>query len=306
VLLKIVSSLLFLNLILTPLIANAVIVLQVKDNKAVLDNEDEDVEVGQIFYALSNNKKRTGNFITVTAVKGGKSIAILTRGRVYPKQLLEAKTTQNSSEDNSAELEDLENTDISSPIKVFRTNSNRVSLLLNFMSNSMTAKESDGVPPTPQVEDVLMKGISLGVTATIDYPVKPWFEFRGTVGYEPFVASGTSGITGCDNATSRDCRVNIGYLAGGGYGRFNVYTRKQILTWVGFGVTGRFPATKVSTALRTNDLNLTSSYGFAVGADYFISNKNFIPFSIEQHYFFKSDTVQANFLSIRVGYGLAY
>ena len=174
------------------------------------------------------------------------------------------------------------------------------------MFNTMSAKESDGVSPTPNIETVGMTGVSIGFTGTIDYPFKPWLEFRGTAGYEPFIASNTASIKGCDNTNSSNCNTNINYLVGGGYGRINLYQKNVLNLWTGLGINFRYPISKSSTAVRTSDLNLTTSYGFVGGGEYFFNYKEFIPFSIEKQFFKSSDTVTANLLSFRVGYGLSY
>jgi hypothetical protein len=171
------------------------------------------------------------------------------------------------------------------------------------MMNSMTAKEADGSSPTPNVEDVSMKGTSLGVTGVLDQPISNWFTLRGTAGYEPFKATGTATFLSCSGTTN--CTAEMGYLSIGGYARFEIYRANALMIWGGLGGDMKYPISKSTSALKSDDLKLTATYGGAIGADYFISNKNFIPFSIEQQIFMPSDTVKANALVVRVGYGHA-
>ncbi len=301
---------------------------QLKNSKVLIDNDDDEVLIGQEYYVVDSNKKNTGSIIKVISTRGEKSVAIILRGHVLPQQMLVAKTTPkieteeafdtNDSEkknsitaDNSQDLatEDMaENNEgfENSEQQPYRYYSKKMGLLFNMMFNSMNAKESDGTSPTPNIEDVGMAGVSIGLTGTLDFPIKPWLEIRASAGYEPFIVSNTASIQGCDNTTSRNCNSNITYLAAGGYGRFNLYQKKFLNFWSALGFNLRYPITKSSTAVRTADLNLTSSYGIAAGCEYFISFKEFIPFSIEQQFFKSSDTVKASLVSFRVGYGLAY
>ena len=295
----------------------AATISQIKGNKILLASED-DVVVGQEFYVIGTNGKRTGSIIKITSIRGVQAVATVVRGGVLPNQTLQVKTAEKAVAQKNNKREDQPDDEFSmddisedeviteKPNKVYRVSNRKMSLLFNTMSSTMSARESDGTSPTPQIEDVSMSGTSFGITGTWDIPMNTWFEFRGSAGFEPFVAAGTARINGCDNAQSRHCNVNIGYLVAGGYSRFNVYKKARFVTWAGLGVTARFPLTKSSTAVRTSDLKLTSSYGFAAGAEYFLTNKTFIPFSVEQQYFLNSETVKAALFSLRVGYGVAY
>ncbi len=302
----------------------AAIVTQIKGSKVLIDNDDAEILPDQEFYVVDKKNKKTGSLIKIISVRGEKSIAIITRGNILPGQSLlpkpfvkpEPMKTENTYDEvapiSKAEMpqenkDTQESTDSEEDLSpVYRNNGKRIGVLVNMMFNTMSAKESDGVAPTPSTENVGMAGVSIGVTGTIDYPLKPWLEFRGTAGFEPFIVSNTASINGCDNTTSRFCSTNINYLTAGGYGRLNLYQKKIINLWAGLGINLRYPITKSSTAVRTSDLNLTTSYGLVGGGEYFITHKEFVPFSIEQQFFRSSDTVTASFFSFRVGYGLSY
>ncbi len=287
------------------LMVYAATVTQLKGSKVLIDNGNDDIEVGQEFYIVGSNKKNTGSILKITSVRGDKSVAMIVRGNASAGQSLKLKPlTKSTAKKPTPEDENDLITD-TPPATVYRYHSKKIGLLLNVMTNTMTAKESDGVSPTPNIEDVTMTGSSVGITATMDYPYNNWFEFRGTAGYEPFIVAGTAKINGCSNTTSKDCNASIGYLVGGGYARMNFF-KNRFLIWAGLGMSGRFPISKTSTAIKTADLKLTSSYAIALGTDYFIDFKTFIPVSIEQQFLQSSSTVSGSLLSFRVGYGLAY
>ncbi len=304
-LLKIARLLLCTLMLQFPFTAHAATVNQLKGSKVLIDNGTDDVEVGQEFYVVGSNKKNTGSILKITSVRGDKSVAMIVRGSASAGQSLKLKPLTKTKEKQPKPEDESDSITDAPPAAVYRYHSKKIALLLNAMSNTMTAKESDGIPPNPSIEDVTMTGSSVGLTATLDYPYNSWFEFRGTAGYEPFTVAGTAKINGCSNTTSKDCNASIGYLVGGGYARMNFY-KNRFLIWAGLGMNGRFPISKTSTAIKTADLKLTSSYAVAFGTDYFLDFKTFIPVSLEQQFLQSSSTVSGSLLSIRVGYGLAY
>lgn len=278
-------------------------VIQVKNNKVMIDTQDEPLEVGQEFYLLNTDSKKVG-LVQISVVKNGKAIGIVTKGKSGGDETLELKAGSKASSKISEDVEDADSGNSST--KTYRYGSKKLSLVLNLITNSMTAKESDGASPTPHIEDVSMTGSSFGLTGVLDSPVNSWFTFRGTVGYEPFKASGTANYTGCDSATSTNCTAEMTYLSVGAYGRFDFYKSNALLAWGAIGGTTKLPISKSSTALKTDDIKITATYGLAIGVDYFMTHKMFIPFSIEQQTFMPSDTVKASVMMIRAGVGMAY
>ncbi|MFZ3229398.1 MAG: hypothetical protein WA160_04275 [Pseudobdellovibrio sp.] len=276
-------------------------VKQTKNNKVIIDNQDDIIEVGQDYYLVNIDNKKVA-IINISAVKNGKSIATIIKGKSNGDETLQLKSGPSSSEKVSQDAETSENT---TPT-LYKYSAKKISLLVNLFNNSMTAKESDGASPNPHIEDVDMKGTSFGFTAALDRPLNSWFALRGTLGYEPFKASGTANYNGCDSTSSTNCTAEMNYLSAGAYARFDVYRAKALMTWLAVGGTTRIPISKSSTALKTDDIKMTATYAIALGADYFISNKFFIPFSLEQQTFLNSDTVKASVLAIRFGIGMPY
>ena len=80
----------------------------------------------------------------------------------------------------------------------------------------------------------------------------------------------------------------------------------KTLVWVAFGGAAKFPLAKSTTALRADDVKMTFTVAGALGLDFFISNKNYIPVSLEYQLFPSSDTVSANSIMLRAGYGWSY
>lgn len=292
---KTVSSLIFTLALIMGLQAHAAKVVQAKNGKVLIDLEGEKADINQTGVLVNADNKRVA-IVQITQVKNGKAIATVTKGQTQGNEkvtLIIPKTagTVNAPADTGNQ--------------VYRTNSKKMSVLLSMMSNSMTTKQTDGVALTPSTEDVGMKGSTFGITGVVDWPVTPSLILRGTGGYEPFKASGTASSNKCNNLTSTNCTADITYLSAGAYARYD-FTKSRTQFWGALGGTFKLPLSKSTTALKQDDIKMTMTYGLAGGMDFFISNKNFIPVSLEQQFFLKSDTVSASIMMIRVGYGQTF
>lgn len=283
--------------------ANAATVTQSKNGKILIDNQGDEIETGQEYYLLNLDKKKVA-VVRISTVKDDKSIAFVVKGKSEAVESLLLKSESGVTDKVPHFSQDAINVE-TKPTHTYRLTQKKISLLLNFMSSSMSALEADAQAPVPNIDEVKLSGSSIGLTAAYDRPVNSWFEFRGTLGYEPFTAAGTSKINGCDSATSRECTVNISYLSAGAYARFDIYKSRTSI-WLAVGTLGKFPVAKNSTALRTEDLKLAGAYSLSSGLEFFLNNRIFFPLSIEQQYFISTETVKASQLSIRAGLGLAY
>ena len=281
--------------------AFAIKIIQSKGNKVLLDLEDETLAVDQKLYLLSTSNKKIA-IVTVLQSKNGRAIAVLNKGKTDGAAGVELMAAPPVSAEAPPEEGG------TAPTKtdgVFRLKGMKISGLLTFGFNNMGTKQSDGTLPTPNQENVALTGTSIGVTGAIDYPFANWLTLRGTFGYEPFIASGTSTIFACNNLTSKNCNANINYISTGGYARFDL-TKSRALFWKGAGGSTKFPMSKSTTALRSDDIKMTFTFALGGGLDYFISNKTFIPASFEYQLFSSSETVTANIMMVRVGYGWAF
>ena len=292
---------LFLTLLLLSSQSHAIKILQSKGNKVLFDLEDETLAVDQKLYLVNASNKKIA-IVTVTQSKNGRAIAILNKGKLDGATGIELMAVAPISAEAPTEEGGTAPTKTG---EVFRLKGMKISGLLTIGINNMGTKQSDGTLPVPNQEDVALTGTSMGITGAIDYPFISWLTLRGTFGYEPFVAAGTSTIFACSNLTSKSCDANINYLAAGGYARFDL-TKSKALAWVGLGGSTKFPISKSTTALRSDDIKMTFTFAVGGGLDYFISNKSFIPASFEYQLFSSSDTVSASIMLVRLGYGWAF
>jgi hypothetical protein len=277
-------------------------VIQAKNGKIMIDLEGETAAVNQNIILLNDQNKKVA-IAQINQVKNGKAIATVTKGQAQGNEKVSFGSAKSKTSSNTSNTQQSKSSNETN--QVYRTGSKKMSVVVSLMSNTMTTKQSDGVQPTPSTEDVGMKGSTVGVTGVLDWPVIPSISLRGTLGYEPFKTAGTATIQACDNAQSKDCTAEISYLSAGGYLRYDL-TNSQTQFWGAAGGSLKFPLGKTTTALKSDDIKMTMTYALALGLDFFLNNKTFIPFSIEQQLFLKSDTVTAGITFLRVGYGLAF
>lgn len=290
--------------LLTFSMANAASILQSKNGKVLISLDGETVAVGQNI-GFKNADGKTVAIASVTTVKGSRAIAEVKKGQLSGGETVffsggskpKPAPAEGSEESFTADAEP------TSKREVYRLSSTRVAGVLTMGLNNMVTKQADA-SATPNTEDVTLKGNAIGFTGTLDIPLNWWFSMRGTLGYEPFMAEGDARFLSCDNQTSTKCNANINYISGGGYARIN-FNNSPFQIWTALGATTKFPLSKTSTALKTDDIKATFTFAGAFGADWFITNKFFIPASVEYQMFQNSDTVSANIIQARIGFGMA-
>jgi len=292
---------LFTFLLLFSIPALAIEIIQSKDNKVLLDLEDEKLSVGQKIFLLNSSGKKIA-LATVLESKDGRAIAIINKGSTHDAKYVDLISPISNTEVLPEEL----GTEKPSLAKgLYRLSAVKYSALLNLSMNNMNTKQSDGAQPVSNQEDVSLRGLSIGLTGAIDYPYRDLVILRGTIGYEPYDVTGNSKYLSCSNLSSNVCNASIQYFSTGGYIRFNI-TKSKYQLWLGIGGTGKFPLSKSTSALRLSDIQYTTTLAVASGIDYFFKNKNFMPISIEYQLFQKSDTVSAGLIMLRGGYGWAF
>lgn len=266
--------------------AEAMIILQVKGKRTLIDLQGSSAQVGQSLLVVDANNKRIGT-LKVSQVSRGKAIATIEDGVAPEKsKLIIAPSAAASVKKAVKEPE--------GPRKPYLA-----SVLLGLAANTLSIKVSDGL--TSQNVDNTGNSVGLGVAVDRQY-FQPWFRARALVAYEQFNTIGAAAIKGCDRQTSRDCTTDIKYLSVGGYGKA-VYDYSQFQFWGAFGLNLKVPISKSSTALAESSLGPTAAYGVTIGADYTLESKNFLTASVEKQFYIKSDSAEINTLFIRLGVG---
>lgn len=149
---------------------------------------------------------------------------------------------------------------------------------------------------TSPVTNTSMSGSAFSVNAFFDYQLFERVWFRGAVGYQGF--SVKSSMT-CPNTTS-NCNATISYLDFTFLGRY-LFTDTSFRPWAGAGFDLIFPASKSSTALDSGSINTTGVIVLTAGFDWSINQNMYIPVSIEYGLFPHSSSVNADWITGRIG-----
>jgi opacity protein-like surface antigen len=293
------NTLLFLITTLLSTLVFSGTVTQVKNNKVLVDFNNETVNVGDQFFILSADQKKIA-IIQITIAKNNKAIANITKGTpvVGGTTLLRNNGTNQMASSHQNEPSFL------------RYDLLQMGVVFKIMSDSVSAKVQDSGPPItpfPNQETVNMAGTNFGLGFILDYPVLDWLRAHGLISIEQYSVSATSKFLSCNGKTSTDCNAKITYLGLQGIARYDI-TKSKFNFWAGLGGTMKFPLSKKSTALDVDGLKDADSFTIAGGLDYHLNNKSFIPASFEYHISQnQSDQVPSiNQMSLLVGYGMKF
>lgn len=287
---KIIISLIFISSC-----AFAGTIKQIKNNKVLISLDGKPAKVGDQIYGVDASNKKT-SILEITMVKGDQAIAKVVKGTPQPQDKTEPKVAAVFTSALGRPT----------PPPSLRQDAIKIAVNLKYIIDSIASKQEDS-SPIPVSEDVTMKGSNFGVNASVDYPMWSWLFLRGYGGYEMLKVTGTSTNLVCDGKSSRDCNVNINYLSAGALARFN-YAMTSMDIWAGAGVGFKQPISKKSTALKEENIAMANTAIVALGLDYHLNNKYFVPASFEYHKSFnESNTVpMISSMGFQVGFGLLF
>lgn len=300
---------LFLIILLlnAPSLLRAAGVTQVKGNKAIVELSGLDgVSVGDELYAADETGKRTA-IMKVTQVKGDKALVNVTRGKAG---IGHDVTLKEGSKPLSREVRDTDlPEDDAAPARDYggsrrtrtRYTGQTWGVLGGLLQTNMTAKFTAGSGVLTRDVSTKMKGSSYGVLGYYDYPFNTAFQIRGMVGMEQLTATGTIDTADCQAGTT--CDFKASYLSTYGLAKFNYVESPGLRLWVGLHYGFLIAMSKSSTVLNTSQISTNQIYGFSTGAEFPAGRGAYIPVTLDYGMFPKSDTVDANIMAIRVGYG---
>lgn len=273
-------------------------VIQSKNGKVILDITGEDISVGDQLYLLNESDKRVA-IIEVTQVKNDKGLAVVKKGKAAVGYSIQKSGSKSSGSSSSSAS--------SKESSIIRFDQFRVAVQLKALMNKISAKQQDNTSPFPNQETVDMAGTNFGISVTGDYAVNSFLVARASVGLETLDIAGTAQYNSCASKTSKDCNVQVNYLTGGAYARYDII-KSKFNPWVAAGGTLKFPITKKSTALDEGGLQMANTMAVLLGVDYHLNNKTFLPFSFEYHVSTnKSDTVPTiDQMALTFGYGMKF
>lgn len=278
-------------------------ITQIKNGKALITTDGEEIAVGSEYFALNGDGKKVA-LLKISAVKNGKAIGHITKGNAEVGFTLQAKGASASAASSKSEAPV---SDASTPAgKRYRWDRTHLGLSFKYMMDSISAKEKDNTFP-PNYATADMKGNNFGVNGFMDFPYQDWLSFRIFGGFEILKVNGKIGIYGCKSSTSLECDVDINYLAIGGLARYT-FNSDSMQYWIGAGAQLKQPLTKKSTALKEENIQMANSIVIAGGLDYHLNSKSFIPVSLELYKSLNtSDTVpKIEQMAFQIGWGWNY
>ena len=278
------------------LIANSVvqagIIQQVKNDKVLMTLDDAQVQIGDQFYGINSDKKKT-SVLEITTIKNLKAVAKIIKGTAQVNDTTEKKpisTILKSGNSTTPTVPATQKNASVSKNNFIRYDRSKFAVNLLMSADKISTKQTD-TQPLPQSEDVDLTGNNFGIAASIDVQIIDWVDLRAFAGYEILKVKATSQFLSCAGKSSTDCNADINYLSFGGIIRFK-YIKDNFEYWGGLGASIKQPLTKKSTALKEPDIARANTLIGAIGLDYYINNNYFVPVSFEYHKSFnESETV---------------
>ncbi len=275
------------------------LILQVKNGKVLIDLKGTPAQVGEYFFTLNQDNKKTA-IIEITSVKAEKAVGKITKGATNVSDTILSKGMGAAAVSSNHVAE-------SSRASFIRHDLKKIALNLKTSTDMISTTQQDRGNPFPAKETVMMKGNNMSINVSLGIPFGPTFSVQAFAGYEVLKVAGAAVNLVCDGKTSRDCNVNISYLTLGGLARLN-YINGSFELWAGAGVGLKQPIAKTSTALLTENISLANAVIVAMGTDYYINNSFFVPVSIEYHKSFnESETVpKIEHMGAQIGLGMLF
>lgn len=144
-----------------------------------------------------------------------------------------------------------------------------------------------------------MSGMGFGAGGFYDVPFGDSLAGRIWAGIEQFNVSGDISTAACNGSTTCDAKIN--YLSVYGLGKW-YFMQGQYRSWVGGGAGFLLAVSKSATALNESQISTNQVLTAALGLDWQMSRKNYVPISIEYNMFPDSSTVKATMIVIKAGW----
>ncbi len=271
-------------------------VAKVKGRKVLIKAEGTDLEVGSIFYIVSENGKKRG-LVKIRAVKGNKAIGVISKKSKALKGWTLKKRTRKVSKRRKRKRKDDEY-DPRSAIK-----SIAVGAVGGANIGSMTVSKIGEEGSAQGFHEAKLSGTGFSFKGLVDYKLFNAVWFRGMVGIESLALEDAEGPKRCgtvETGFNKACLVEISYVTLDLHARY-VFGIGTLRPWVGGGIDLLFPMSSESTALKEDSIETANTFVAAGGIDYHVSPNWMIPIAAEFNFFPSSDTVAANFIAIRLG-----
>lgn len=298
--------------------AQAATVKAVKENKAIIEIQDETLSPGDQFFLITEAGKKTA-LITIKQVKGNRALAEITKGKGRPGQTLLARTAsaapaasaksapKNTSQGDYAE-DFIRRSRIQEQATVGVSKKLRSSwgLLGGLSMNSMDAKVAmrDTNNNTVIRTSAPMTGTSFGLGGFYDMALSSSLALHLNGAYEMFSATGKAApvsgtpVPACNGST--DCKADISYLSGYSLLKWYPNVESKYRFWGGGGFGYMMKMGSSSNALAS--IGPTPVYTAGIGMDIQFSREKYMPLSLQYSMFPSSPTVSANMIVLKLGW----
>ena len=276
---KLIISLLSACLFSTP--AFAIKILQVKNNKVLMDSEGASLNVGdKIMGRDANGKARA--LIEVTQVKGARALGTVLKGKASNDLALNTHTPSSGGSSDSGGG---------------RPSANKSSggIMLGYSMNSMNVKPSGST-------SISLTGSSFALSGMYQMTVDGGFGARILAGYETLVAKGDSSTATCGTS----CDVDLSYLGIEALGKYAFGPASGTQVWVGAGLGFLIAMSKSSNILDTSKISTNQTIVAALGMDWRLSPTTFIPLQFDYAIYPDNATSSATQMILRAGYGFSF
>lgn len=275
-------------LICTPFAAFALQITSLKNNKAIIKLESEEIQVGDQIRVMSSDNKVRG-ILKIEAIKNGKALALLKGSATKDSVLVLApkikSPTASSIKTNPAK--------ISSAKKTL----NYFGATTDYSLTKMTIKPS-------QTSEISLTGSSLNFAGFYQRTLSRNIDVRIYGSYQKLEVSGTSPAPSC--SAGYDCDVNISYLGIETLIQYHMWQNSKFQTWLGGGLGILFAMNKSSNILETSKITTNQTIILSTGFNYFINPLSFIPLQLDYAIFPDNQSTSANQIRFKIGYGLSF
>ncbi|UXR63098.1 hypothetical protein EZJ49_08415 [Bdellovibrio bacteriovorus] len=256
----------------------------VKNDRALLDLEGEDLQVGDKVGARDADGKARA-LLEIKQIKNGKAVAAVLKGKMSQEYSV-SKIGGTKTSAGAAKA--------SSP-KSPRSKS-AWGVTAGYAMNSMTVKPSAN-------SSVSLSGSSINASGFYQMNLDGNISARFLGGYETLVAKGTSSNVTCSGT---ECSVDISYLGVEALVRYSYLRNTKFDAWVGGGLGFLFAIGKSSNVLNTSKISTNQTFVGSLGLDYHLNKKNFIPVQLDYAMYPDNNTSAANQIILRAGWGINF
>jgi hypothetical protein len=267
---------------------------KVKDGKALIDLEQNQLSPGTEVFALNADDKKAG-LLRIKLVKGRKAIAEVIKGVARPGMLIIERSDPLGRFGSEPSLSDIRQR---KKPKI----QNGFGFTFTYSMDTMSFLATDNVTPATVQETVSLRGNSMKLKGFYDYVWRDPWNLRFAVGIDGFNGKYTATNTTINSNGSSISSMSLTYLTFDGLIKWDFYNQGGTKMWAGGGYSFQYSVAGVSNIF---SLQLANSYNnvfmLAAGAD-IPSGQGYIPFFFHYNYYLSGSGVTASSLNFGTGW----